>query len=156
MPEGRRRRAGDSRAGGVPPDAASLFERERRASILRDIARRVAEDGPRVAVPHPGRARQFLPFAALRGYDEQVEQAEARLLRRDRRELTEEDATALSERIASLRRSDRVRLCVYDEECGDYREVTGRVDEVVVALRRLWVGGVWYAFCDLWTVDVVR
>lgn len=50
-------------------------ERERRRSILDDIARRVAENGPRTAWDHPDRARQFMPFDALKGYGAMVDAA---------------------------------------------------------------------------------
>ncbi|MBQ9955230.1 MAG: hypothetical protein IJO87_07350 [Eggerthellaceae bacterium] len=41
-----------------------------REALLRDIERRVAQSGPHVARAHPDRARQFMPFAALKGYHE--------------------------------------------------------------------------------------
>lgn len=44
-------------------------ERERRAAVLEDIKRRIREDGPHVAARGEERARQFMPFAALKGYD---------------------------------------------------------------------------------------
>lgn len=47
-------------------------ERERRQIVLADICRRVEENGPRIALRTPDRASQFLPFAALRGYDEML------------------------------------------------------------------------------------
>ncbi|MGI6590880.1 MAG: hypothetical protein ACOX1O_04615 [Eggerthellaceae bacterium] len=47
-------------------------ERDRRRAILADIRRRVAENGPRRALRTPDRANQFLPFAALKGYDEML------------------------------------------------------------------------------------
>lgn len=50
----------------------SLYERERREAVLRDIAARVQQDGAHSARPHPNRARQFMPFAALRGFHELV------------------------------------------------------------------------------------
>ncbi|MCR5392198.1 MAG: hypothetical protein K6E65_02700 [Olsenella sp.] len=57
------------------PDA-SEGERERREKILRGIVQRIVEDGPRKAVASPERGRQFIPFAALRGYDEMIEETE--------------------------------------------------------------------------------
>ena len=52
------------------------FECERRAVILRDIEQRLAESGPRRPVPDPNRGRLFMPFAALEGYDQMIDQAE--------------------------------------------------------------------------------
>ena len=51
-------------------------EQERREAVLRGIVQRIVEDGPRHAVASPERGRQFIPFAALRGYDEMIEETE--------------------------------------------------------------------------------
>lgn len=51
-------------------------ERQRREQVLWDVALRVMEDGPRRAKPSPERGRQFMPFAALRGYDEMIAEVE--------------------------------------------------------------------------------
>ena len=53
-------------------------ERERREKVLRGIVQRIVEDGPRHAMASPERGRQFIPFAALRGYDEMLEDVELR------------------------------------------------------------------------------
>ena len=58
------------------PKKLSKFEIERRAAILRDIEKRVEIDGPRVSCAHPSRAKQFMPFAALKGYEEMVAECE--------------------------------------------------------------------------------
>ena len=52
---------------GIPAD-----ERAYRSRVLDDIARRVAEEGIHTAVPGDDRGRQFMPFAALKGYDDIV------------------------------------------------------------------------------------
>ncbi len=54
----------------MPKQQLSASERARREVILNDIHKRVAENGPHQALPHPDRARQFMPFAALKGYHE--------------------------------------------------------------------------------------
>ena len=51
-------------------------EQERREAVLRGIVQRIVEDGPRRAMASPERGRQFIPFAALRGYDEMLEEVE--------------------------------------------------------------------------------
>lgn len=64
------------RAAGIPsPDiwtSISADERAYRKRVLDDIARRVAEEGVHTAVPGDDRGRQFMPFAALKGYDDIV------------------------------------------------------------------------------------
>ena len=63
-------------AAGIPsPDIGagiSADERAYRKRVLDDIARRVAEEGVHTAVPSDDRGRQFMPFAALKGYDDIV------------------------------------------------------------------------------------
>ena len=63
-------------AAGIPsPDIwadISADERAYRKRVLNDIARRVAEEGVHTAVPSDDRGRQFMPFAALKGYDDIV------------------------------------------------------------------------------------
>lgn len=53
-------------------------ERAHRERTLDAIAARVREDGPHIAMPTPERGRQFMPFAALKGYDEMLRDAERR------------------------------------------------------------------------------
>lgn len=64
------------RAAGIPsPDiwaGISVDERAYRSRVLDDIARRVAEEGIHTAIPGDDRGRQFMPFAALKGYDDIV------------------------------------------------------------------------------------
>lgn len=63
-------------AAGIPsPDiwaGISADEHAYRKRVLDDIARRVAEEGVHTAVPGDDRGRQFMPFAALKGYDDIV------------------------------------------------------------------------------------
>ena len=63
-------------AAGIPsPDiwaGISADERAYRKRVLDDIARRVAEEGVHTAVPGDDRGRQFMPFTALKGYDDIV------------------------------------------------------------------------------------
>ena len=63
-------------AAGIPsPDiwaGISADERAYRKRVLEDFARRVAEEGIHTAIPGDDRGRQFMPFAALKGYDDIV------------------------------------------------------------------------------------
>lgn len=51
-------------------EGLSAQEREYRSIKLLEIERRIQTDGPHRAVPSAQRARQFMPFAALKGYHE--------------------------------------------------------------------------------------
>ena len=52
-------------------------EAERRRCILRDIAMRTKENGIHFAANNPKRATQFMPFAALTGFEELMAEKEA-------------------------------------------------------------------------------
>lgn len=52
-------------------------EAERRRCILCDIAMRVRENGVHFAANSPKRATQFMPFAALTGFEELMAKKEA-------------------------------------------------------------------------------
>ena len=84
------RAGGAGRAGGavdvgaVQPSATqeaatalSSSERAYREAMLRDIEHRIRQDGPHSAQPHPSRAKQFMPFAALKGYRQLLVEKEA-------------------------------------------------------------------------------
>lgn len=76
-----------------------------------------------------------MPFAALRGYYELLRQ-EARVPE-PRHELTEEEAAALSQVMARVRKRQLVRVRYYDRDA--YVEMTGCVSQVDLVARELWV-----------------
>ena len=51
-------------------------ERQYRAQVLDDIAKRVAAEGVHHAVPVDDRGRQFMQFEALKGFDEVIAEGE--------------------------------------------------------------------------------
>ena len=69
------------------PDA---LEHAYRQSVLHDIERRIARYGEHKATPHADRARQFVPFAALKGYEDMAHSRE--LATAARHELTAEES----------------------------------------------------------------
>ena len=69
------------------------------------------------ARPHADRARQFMPFAALKGYYELVRQQER--VEQPRHQLTDEEALELSARLAALRKGDIVRVTYYDQDASN-------------------------------------
>lgn len=63
----------------------STNEQAYRQAKLRDIEERVRRHGPHVAQAHPNRAKQFMPFAALKGFHQLLEEKEAEIERRSQR-----------------------------------------------------------------------
>ena len=77
------------------------------------------------------RARQFMPFAALKGYDEMIENA-ARIAE-PRETLTEEKAAALTELIKTVKKGDMISASYYS---GDgYVTAAGLVSAVDLTLK---------------------
>lgn len=143
--------AGGSRRGGTAARRTRL-ERERRAAVLRDIAERVSRDGEHVARAHPDRARQFMPFAALKGYGELVRSQER--TEKPCPTMTDERAAELSAAVAQLAKGDAVRLARCDR--GRVVEEAGTVEEVDATLRTLRVSGRTISFDDLVSLEPAR
>lgn len=97
------------------------------------------------------RAAQFLPFAALTGYEAMVR--ETTRTTEPRRELGEEGAARLAERLAGVVRGDRVAVTRYAH--GGYETLEGRVRQVDADLRVLRLEGACVPFDDLWDVEVL-
>ncbi len=81
------------------------------------------------------RAQQFMPFAALRGYYDLVRERERVV--EPKRELTEEEARALSEAFARLERRRMARVVYHDGE--GYVTLHGMVTDIDEAARVLTV-----------------
>ena len=79
--------------------------------------------------PSPERARQFMPFAALRGYYDLIRERER--VPEERRDLTEEDIERLSNVLAQLKKGQMVRTRYYDRDAYVTREgLMTRIDPV--------------------------
>lgn len=125
------------------------FEQAYRRSILRDIEQRVALHGEHRAQPHADRARQFMPFAALKGYEDMAHGREFTAL--PKHELTAEEARIFSDTVSELRKGDFVRVTCYDE--GEHRVIEGAVaykDETIRAMR---IGSLDIAFDDIESIE---
>lgn len=70
----------------------SQAEKEYRLSVLGAIEKKVAQAGARTARAHAERAQQFMPFAALKGYEELVQAEEACALRKEEERFRQHEA----------------------------------------------------------------
>ena len=77
------------------------------------------------------RARQFMPFAALRGFEEMIHRQTREVI--PRRVLSEEEADRLSKKLTQVEKGKVVRVTYYAED--SYLTVEGMVSELDLTLR---------------------
>ncbi len=73
------------------------------------------------------RAKQFIPFSALKGYEEALRAMERIVV--DKKELSEERKEELDEILHELRPGDMVTAIFYENE--EYIKITGLVSKIV-------------------------
>ena len=81
------------------------------------------------------RAKIFSPFAALRGYEDELADEGREHLKGKRIELSEEQKELLGKKISLLQKGQAVRIKYFTD--GYYEEVDGRVDAVDVIAKEL-------------------
>lgn len=99
--------------------------------------------------PRADRAQQFMPFAALRDYYDLVRERERTV--EPRRELTEERAFELSQRLAQVERRKMASVVYYDGEA--YATARGLVSDIDEADRTLTVVRTRIPFDDIWDIE---
>lgn len=102
---------------------------------------------PTTPMPVSERAKQFSPFAALKGLSEALAKKEH--IPVSRRELSEEQADAINRTLLELRRGEVVTAVWYDGERQEYQQLTGAVSGVDLVARLLQIGAYAIPFADL-------
>ncbi|MGN1341106.1 MAG: YolD-like family protein [Oscillospiraceae bacterium] len=95
------------------------------------------------------RAVQFMPFASLKGYYDQIREQER--LREPRRELSEDEAEELSAALNRVERGTMLRVVYYNVDF--YDTVEGMVSEFDPVFRRLKIVRREIAFDDIFRVE---
>ena len=99
------------------------------------------------------RAKQFLPFDAMKGLYEALRRQEELSERVERVEPSEEDAAAISAILSRMRRGDRVSATYYRE--GHYPTISGVVTAFDEHRRTFALDGRQIAFDDLVMVEIL-
>ena len=99
------------------------------------------------------RAKQFMPFDALKGLKEALQAKEEKLTRVAKRELTEEQEENLSEIISQLEKGMLVKATFYYK--GHYVDITDRLTEKNIPLRYIGIGKSKLFFSDLYEVRIL-
>ena len=100
---------------------------------------------------HADRAMQFAPFAALKGYYETVRLQER--ITEPRKELSEDEAEAISNTLNKLRVGTTVKIRYYDIDA--YTNIEGVVTELNPPYRRLKVVKTAIPFDDIYIIELL-
>ena len=100
---------------------------------------------------HADRAIQFAPFAALKGYYEAVRIQER--ITEPRKELSEDEAEAISNTLNKLQIGTTVKIRYYDIDA--YTTIEGVVTELNPPYRRLKVVKTTIPFDDIYTIEML-
>lgn len=103
------------------------------------------------------RAKIFSPFAALRGYDEQLAEEKQRTERVTKRILTEEEMSDLSDKLMQMTKGITITVCYFVEDTahpetpavGNYVTLTGQVENIDPVFRTLQIAKTVVPFEDL-------
>ncbi len=109
---------------------------------------------PRARMPVAERAKQFMPFAAVKGLDEALELRRRAREWTPRAELSSEQQDAISARLGRLSRGMEVAISHY--AAGGYETTRGRLEQLDEPGRRLRVAGRDIAFDDIRTITIRR
>lgn len=100
---------------------------------------------PRAKMAREERAKQFMPFAALKGYQEALQQKERIVV--PKLELSEDYAQELDRRLQALQKMDMVTVVYFQK--GAYLKLTGVVSRIDITARILKIVNTKIAFDDI-------
>ncbi len=96
------------------------------------------------------RAKQFMPFAALKGFYDLIRERERIVV--PKHELTDDKAAELSEIIKSVEKGKMVKVIYYSD--GEYVSAEGIVSRIDLELRKLTVVKTEIDLDDIWDIIV--
>ena len=98
------------------------------------------------------RAKQFMPFAALRGYESMIKSCE--VIPCEREELTEEQAQILSNIVAKIKKGDIVLVRYYKNN--GYTIIEGAVTFIDLAIKKISVIKTEISFYDIISIEISK
>lgn len=112
----------------------------------------MAKNRPRAPMPNSERAKQFMPFSALRGLSAALAQKEKIYI--PKREVSEEIADEIDRLMRTLNEGVLVDVMYYKN--GEYLHVGGEVEIFSKVSRILQVSGVKIPFDDIYRISTER
>ena len=106
--------------------------------------------GSRVKMSREERAKQFMPFAALKGYQEALWEKEKIVV--EKRELSDERKEELDRQFVQIRRNQIVTVIYFCE--GEYLKITGMVSGFDVNSRVIKIVNTKIRFEDIYEIEL--
>lgn len=98
------------------------------------------------------RAKQFMPFAALKGHQEALRKKEKIVV--PKMELTEDYVEMLNRNLQQVQKNDMVTVVYFSQ--GEYLKVTGMVSRIDVTSKVLKIVNTKISFDDLYEIEIIR
>ena len=95
------------------------------------------------------RAKQFVPFAALKGYEEALRAKEKIVV--EKRDLSEEKAVELDYKLRQLKKNDIVKVVYFNKD--EYIQLEGMVSRIDKDARILKIVNTKIAFDDIYELS---
>ncbi|WP_318255729.1 YolD-like family protein [Sellimonas sp.] len=103
----------------------------------------------RLKMSREERAKQFMPFAALKGHKKALEEKEKPVV--EKMELSEERAEELSFQLSQIRKNDMITVVYFQNR--DYLKITGMVSKIDFQSRYLKIVNVKIPFRDIYDLS---
>lgn len=103
----------------------------------------------RISMAPENRAKQFAPFAALKG--QEMELAKVLKTFEERVLVADDEAERINEVLVSLNKGDEVRLTYYEDEL--YTTIVGTVDKIYTYESALQIKGKKIGFNDIYRIE---
>ncbi|OJV63823.1 MAG: hypothetical protein BGO41_00250 [Clostridiales bacterium 38-18] len=102
-------------------------------------------------MPLSERAKQFLPFAAVKGLTEALEKKEKALQFLEKIELSEDRSDELNQKISQLNKGEIISITYYDH--GEYIQITGTFLGIDKVYKSILLDTIEIAFDDIFLID---
>ena len=99
------------------------------------------------------RAKQFVPFDALKGLQEELRIREERRTRIEKKALSEEQIERISSRLLKLRNGSKIAITFYSR--GHYLSIEGYVSEVNSIYAYIKIGNEKVFFADIYKIAII-
>ena len=98
------------------------------------------------------RARQFMPFDALKGYKEAIKEKQKIIV--EKKELSEDDAIVLSRKLNEIKKGDMIKVIYYLDS--QYICIEGMLSKINIDERYLMIVKTKIPFIDIKSLDILE